>query len=179
MAARKTTSAAGAAGDLPPPSQTMSVREAAALINRSTRFVQKLVEEGHVTRTQAGLYDLVTLVRGMVTYFEALLEKNTKAAIASKATEARTKEIELRIAERCRELIPLDDAKSEVARIVSDVRAEIVGLGARVTRDLELRRQIDQETDGILARLADRSQAAGLALETGVDLVEAGGEAVA
>lgn len=179
MAARKKPDAIDTVGDLPLPSLTMSVREAAALMNRSTRFVQKLVEEGHVTRTKAGRYDLVALVRGMVTYFEEQMAKSTKAAIASRATESRAREIELRIAERCRELIPLDDAKTEVARIVSDVRAEIVGLGARVTRDLELRRQIDQETDGILARLADRSQAAGLALETGVDTVEAGGEAVA
>jgi len=57
----------------------------------------------------------VSLVRGVIAYYEDLQSKNSKTASASRATDARTREIELRIKERSRELIPIDDARAEIA----------------------------------------------------------------
>ena len=48
------------------------------------------------------------LVRGALAYYEDLQTKNTKTAASSRATDARTREIELRIAERRRELISVE-----------------------------------------------------------------------
>jgi hypothetical protein len=157
--------------------QTISMAQAATFLNRSPSWVQSLVTQGYITRQSYGRYSVVAMVRGALAYYEDLLQKSTKAAAASRATAARTREIELRIAERRRDLIPMEDAKAELAAVVSEVRAEIAGLGARITRDLELRRQIDREADGILGRLAERAEQASRALAVEGGPVEAEPEA--
>lgn len=135
-----------------------TVSQAALLFDRTPRWVQNLVSSGFIDKSDRGRYPSSAVCRGVVGYYEAQLQKTSKAGAALRATEARTREIELRIAERKRDLIPMEDAKAEVAAVVSEVRAEIVGMGARITRDLELRRQIDGEADGILQRLAERAE---------------------
>ncbi len=79
-------------------------------------------------RAQRGEYTLVGVIRGALAYYEDQLSKNNKAAVASRATEARTREIELRIQERSRELIPMEDAKAVVGEMAALVRAELAGL---------------------------------------------------
>lgn len=152
---------------------TVSVSEAAALFDRTPRWLQILAAAGFVAKAERGRYSLASVCRGVLGYYEDQLAKASKGAAASRATIARTKEIELRIAERQRHLIPLDDAKAEISALVSEVRAEIAGMGARITRDMELRRQIDSEADGILHRLAQRAEKAGHALATEGGSVEA------
>jgi len=163
--------------DEKPKGQTITMSQAATFLNRSVSWVQTLVSQGYITRSGHNQYSLVAIVRGALAYYEDLLQKSSKVAAASRATAARTREIELRIAERRRDLIPMEDAKAEIAAVVSEVRAEIAGLGARVTRDLELRRQIDREADGILGRLAERAEQASRALATEGGAVEAEPEA--
>ncbi len=157
--------------------QTISPAQAATFLSRSPSWVQALVSQGYISRQSYGRYSVVAIVRGALAYYEDLLQKSNKAAAASRATDARTREIELRIAERRRDLIPIEDAKAEIAAVVSEVRAEIAGLGARITRDMELRRRIDGEADGILGRLAERAAEAGRALAAEGGTVEAEPEA--
>lgn len=166
-----------AAADDKPKGQTITVAQAAALFNRTPRWVQMLVSAGFIKKTKRGEYSVVEVVRGAMGYYEDQLAKANKSAAASRATDARTREIELRIAERRRDLIPMEDAKAELAAVVSEVRSEIVGIGTRITRDLELRRQIDREADGILQRLAERAEQASRALAAEGDPVEAEQEA--
>jgi hypothetical protein len=140
--------------------QTISVGQAAALLNMSVRFVQQLTKEGYITRVANGKYSLVGVVHGAMAYYQAMLERSNKAAAANRATDARTREIELRIAEREGRLISLDGA-------------EMVGQGARITRDRELRRKIDADNDAALERMARRAERTCRALETGTGLLEA------
>jgi len=163
--------------DEKPKGQTITMSQAATFLNRSVSWVQTLVSQGYITRSGHNQYSLVAIVRDALAYYEDLLQKSSKVAAASRATAARTREIELRIAERRRDLIPMEDAKAEIAAVVSEVRAEIAGLGARITRDLELRRQIDREADGILGRLAERAEQASRALAAEGGAVEAEPEA--
>ena len=145
----------------------LTLHEAAQLLDRSPRHVQTLAAAGWLSRTARGEYPLEPLVRGALRYYDDLLSRANKSASAARVTDARTEEIRLRIAERTRDLIPMEDAKAVMASVVSEVRAEIVGMGARITRDMELRRQIDAEADGILRRLADRAEAEAKALTAG------------
>ncbi len=151
----------------------VSVSEAAALFDRTPRWLQSLAAAGFVAKAERGRYSLASVCRGVLGYYEDQLAKTSKGAVAYRATIARTKEIELRIAERQRHLIPLEDARAEMSAVVSEVRAEIAGMGARITRDMELRRQIDSEADGILKRLAERAEKASVALAAEGGTVEA------
>jgi hypothetical protein len=157
--------------------QTITVSQAAALLGRSDRWVQGLVKSGYMDRAQRGEYTLVGVIRGALVYYEDQLSKNNKAAVASRATEARTREIELRIQERSRELIPMEDAKAVVGEMAALVRAELAGLAARYTRDMEARRALEEVIDGALERIAGAADKAGAALVAGSGDLEAEREA--
>jgi len=117
------------------------------------------------------------VIRGVIAYYEDLQSKNSKTAAASRATEARTREIELRIQERMRDLIPLEDARAVVSEMAALVRAEFQGLPARFTRDMQDRRKLEQEIDGAFDRLSRRAEEAARSLETGRPDLEAEREA--
>ncbi|MBB06593.1 MAG: hypothetical protein CML03_13970 [Pseudooceanicola sp.] len=153
--------------------QTITVSQAAALLGRSDRWVQGLVKSGYMDRAQRGEYTLVGVIRGALAYYEDQLAKNNKAAVASRATEARTREIELRIQERSRELIPMEDAKAVVGEMAALVRAELAGLAARYTRDMEARRALEEVIDGALERITVAADKAGSALVAGSGDLEA------
>jgi hypothetical protein len=116
--------------------QTISLAQAPTLLNRSPSWVSLLVSKGYITRDGYGKYSVVAIVRGALSYYEDLLEKSNKAAAASRATDAGTREIELRIAERRRHLIPHEDARAVVGEMAAMVKAEFSGLPARSTRDM-------------------------------------------
>jgi phage terminase Nu1 subunit (DNA packaging protein) len=139
----------------------LSVSQVASLTGRSTQWVHQLVKAGFIPKEGHGKYTLVGIIRGIIAYYEDLQSKNQKTAAASRATDARTREIELRIKERSRELIPLEDARAELADWSSAVRAEFQGLPARYTRDMKERRRLEQEIDGAFERLSRRTSAAG------------------
>jgi hypothetical protein len=58
--------------------------------------------------------------------------------------DARASEIELRVAERERRVIDIDEAISAMQTVVGIVRTIMGGIAARVTRDLQLRRTIEK-----------------------------------
>jgi hypothetical protein len=160
-----------------PRGNIVSVTQAAALCGRSTQWVHQLAKGGYITKEGHGSYTLVSLVRGVIAYYEDLQSKNSKTAAANRATDARTREIELRIKERSRELIPIEDARAEIADWTSAFRAELQGLAARFTRDMQERRRLEQEIDGALERLSRRTSEAEQALASGEGAVAAEPEA--
>ncbi len=141
-------------------SNSLTIGQAAALLDRSERWVQQRAAEGWIRKTERGQYALVSLIRGAIAYQEDQLAKARKAADATRATAARTKEIELRIAERMRKLVPRHDVETEMEVLVSDVRAEARGMGARITPDLKLRRTIDREASRVIALARSAADAA-------------------
>ena len=146
---------------------TLTVNQVAALCGRSTQWVHHLAKAGFVQKQGKNEYALVAVIRGVIAYYEDLQSKNSKTAAASRATEARTREIELRIQERMRDLIPLEDARAVVSEMAALVRAEFQGLPARFTRDMQDRRKLEQEIDGAFDRLSRRAEEAARSLETG------------
>lgn len=141
-------------------SNSLTIGQAAALLDRSERWVQQRAAEGWIRKTERGQYALVSLIRGAVAYQEDQLAKARKAADATRATAARTKEIELRIADRMNDLMPRRDVQAELEVLVSDVRAEVGGMGARITRDPKLRRTIDREASRVVALARSAADAA-------------------
>lgn len=146
-----------------PRGNTLTVNQVAALCGRSTQWVHQLVKEGFVQKQGKNQYALVAVVRGVIAYYEDLQSKSSKSVAANRATDARTREIELRIAERRRELIAVEDARAVVLEFGAIVRSEFGALPARYTRDMSARRKLEQEVDGSFERIAaaaGRAQAA-------------------
>jgi len=156
---------------------TLSVGQVAQFCDRSTQWIQQRNKEGFIVKEAHGRYKLVSVVRGVIAYYEDLQAKNNKSAAANRATDARTREIELRIKERSRDLIPVEDARAVVGEMAAAVRSEFQGVPARYTRDMQERRRLEQEIDGAFERLSRRTAEAERALATGQIDMEAEPEA--
>ncbi len=148
--------------------QTLTLEQAAALLIRSRTWVTDRIREGYIKRDENGL-SVLAIVRGAMAYYEDLLVKTSKSAAAARVTDARTREIEIRIAERMAELIPLEDAQAVVMELAATVRGELTGFPIAFTRDVAERRKLQTAVDGILRRMADKAKAASAALAIGVD----------
>lgn len=146
---------------------------AGRLLMVSAEWVRRLINDGYIEKVAPGRVTIVGAVQGYIRYLKDEERKNTKTASASRAQDARAAEIELRIAERKRELIPLEDAIAAIDHVVGRVNDELGGLPARVTRDIEQRRKIETEVDEAKTRIAKSlAEAAGFA-RTGSGLSDA------
>ena len=105
--------------------------------------------------------------------------RSAKSAADSRVRDARALEIELRIAERSRELIPVEDALNDMAELAGMVRSELAGLPARLTRIVAERQKVETEIDGVLSRLSQRAAEKAEGLEAGRSHPPTGAEAAA
>lgn len=128
---------------------------AARLLMISADRIRQLSKAGYITIPKRGHTTIVSAVQGYIRFLKEDARKETKTAAASRVTDARTAEIELRIAERKRELIPLEDAILAMDLFVGLTIKELVGLPAQITRDMKLRRDIEAKIDGARTRIAD------------------------
>lgn len=157
------------------PPVTLGVTEIAAMTGRTVRWVQILAKEQGIEREARGKYRLDSVMAGLVSHYEAILEGTEKKASASRATDARTAEIEQRMAIRDRQLIPIDDAIMAMDKVVGVANAELSGLPARISRDLGTRKKAEAEVHGARKRISDALAEMSGAARTGIGLDEAGG----
>jgi hypothetical protein len=80
-------------------------------------------------------------------------QQSPKSAAETAFQAAKTRLLEIRIAEREGRLIELDEAVESVAKMMGLLRTELSGLAAQCSRDL--RRAIDAAVNALLHRLAD------------------------
>ena len=137
------------------PKNTITADQAVALLGKSRAWFFDRVKEGHIQKEAKGRYTLVRIVRGVMDYYDTLLTKQTKTQAASRVTEARAREVELRIAERERSLIPTDDAIEVVDTIIGAFRQELDSLPAAYTRNIDDRKRLEALIDAAKNRLGE------------------------
>lgn len=141
-----------------PPAEpgTMSAAQAAALLDLTERRVQQLAREGVIPKASHGRYPVAGAVRGYIGYLRDEVRRSTETAAGAALKATRQAEIELRMAERQRELVPRAEADAAMDMVVGVVNEEFGGFAARVTRDRQIRNVIEKEMDTTLNRIADR-----------------------
>ena len=150
------------------PSGLVPIGQAARLLMISEERIRQLQKQGYVARSdKRGVVQLVGAVQGYLRYLKDDERRSAKSAADSRVRDARALEIELRIAERSRDLIPLEDALADMAEFAAAVRSELAGLPARLTRIMDERHRIETEVDGVLARLSERAAEKAAALGAG------------
>jgi hypothetical protein len=149
---------------------TLSTKQACVLLKLTQPRLSQLEQSGWIARCAPGRWRLLDLVQGYVSFLKDEEKRSSKTASLSRVQEARAKEIEMRTARDSAQTIDMSDALALVDDVVGGLKADLDGLPARVTRDLPLRRKIEAELNGILARSADRLDQEG-------DLAKAGGAA--
>ena len=152
----------------------LSAREVAAVAGRTDRWVRGMAQGGHFEKDGRGKYRLGSLIRGLIAHYEEIIERGSKSAASSRVTDARTREIELRIAQQERSLIPVEDAEMALSQFAGVVNAELSGLPARLGRDMAVRRKAEAEIHGTRERISAALDRMSGAARTGRDLDEAG-----
>lgn len=142
-----------------------------ALTHNSASTIANLAVDGVIPKGRNG-YPLVATLQAWAAY-QKTMSRAKKAPVETPAQAAKAREIELRIAERTRELIPLVEAEAAIDDLVGMVRTELSGIPAAVTGDRDLRDKIRTGLDGALERVAQRLAKHAQALRSGGAALEA------
>ncbi len=141
----------------------------AKLLDLTPERLRQLARDGVFPRAIRGRYGLVATVQG---YLQWLADPDRRAAQsrpgASLAT-ARTREIELRLAERTADIIDADDVVGFHEYQSRVHRDELAGLGASINRDPIIAGQIDAKIAAALGRFDGRFDEAISKLRAGLD----------
>lgn len=145
----------------------ISAEMAAKLLMITPRHLRRLVADGWIAKSESDRYTLIGAVQGRIKQLEAKIKEGAASAHLNATNKARAREIELRIAMKERELIRLTEALSIVDALSGMFRATLEGLPARLTRDLDLRREYEQVIRSDLVRLSKLSSETASTLRTG------------
>jgi hypothetical protein len=135
-------------------------------VGLSRERVRQLIIEGVVELLPSGKLDID---KSRLAYIEHLRARPQRSPAADKLREAKAKEVELRVAERCHELVERDAATEVVEDSIAAILLGLQGMAARIGgRDLALRKRIDDEVYRIRAEAAARLEQHAVSLrETG------------
>lgn len=134
--------------------------QACRLLMITPQWLNRLQANGYVPQGPRGKVSLVGAVQGYIKSLKDEERRSSKSAADSRVRDARAQEIEMRIAERKRDLIPFEDAVEILDFLIGSVREELSGLAARITRDMAMRRKIEEEIHAAQARIAEAHRTA-------------------
>lgn len=132
----------------------IEIEQAARLLMITAERIRQLAKEGYIPKPIRGLVPLVGTVQGYIRFLKDEERRASKSASAARLHDARTRETELRIAERDHRLIDLEEHDAVFDEAFGGLRSALLSLPQRVTRDREVRRKIEVELDTIFARVA-------------------------
>lgn len=149
--------------------KTISTKIAAQMIMVTPAWLGKLEKEGFVKKVSRGQWDLVNVVQGYIRWLKDDDRRSSKSAAQSRLHDIKAAREELSYRKEQRDLVAANEINEVLDFISAKVRAEFAGMPASFTRDPELRKRLETDTNARLSRLAD-------AFEKAADFVEKGGE---
>jgi hypothetical protein len=128
----------------------LTTAEPAELLGVTTARVRQLTNEGYIKRGADGRIKLIKAVQG---HHRMLTEKRSERTSADAAFKRmRMRKLELEMAQQIRELIPLQDALDTESELLAMMMADLDGMPAAFTRDLDLRQQIAEYINMLRAK---------------------------
>jgi phage terminase Nu1 subunit (DNA packaging protein) len=131
-----------------------SAQAAAGYCGVDPKRMRNLVDSGAIRRHPSGFIDLREAI---CAYADGLRREDLdrRSESTRKLQEIRIEEVKLNMATRQKELVPIEEAKELAVRIVGEVVSRLVGLPARVTRDLGERNELNRAIDAIRREVAE------------------------
>jgi phage terminase Nu1 subunit (DNA packaging protein) len=153
--------------------EMVSAAKLADIFGCSVVYVGKLTKDGVIARASKGQYPKDECCKKYIAHLKSDERRSTKSAGENRLRDAKAAEVDMRLAERRRELIPMSDADAAISNLCGLFRMEMDGAPAAMTRDMDWRRKIEAKHDEILVRIARRSAAILSALREGRDPADA------
>lgn len=144
----------------------VTAAQAAWLTGLTPRRLQQLVAEGWIKKPD-GHYTDIDTAQGYAAFLKDDNRRGSQAAGKNRANDARAREIELRIAQKEREVIRLDEVVPAIDLLLGEVRSAHDGFPARFTRDRDLRERLEEGMNEILQQLTDRCRQTAAGLRSG------------
>jgi phage terminase Nu1 subunit (DNA packaging protein) len=149
-----------------------NLSEVARHLLLSREMVRRLVAEKIIERRSNGTFDLDAARQS---YIRLLRDRRSERDAAQAALQrAKAREIELRNAEREHKLIEFEEACAALDDIVGGIVSELCGLPAAATRDLVMRRRLEQLVRDIRQRVGDRFAAQAESLHSSGTAIDPG-----
>lgn len=136
----------------------LSSLQAANLILLSRARLYELVREGRIKMKAPNCFDTAEVVHGYIKFLRDDERRSSKSATLSRVQQARAVEIEQRTARASAQTVELSEALALVDVVIGGFKADLNGLPARLTRDMDERRRLEAEINDILTRAADRTR---------------------
>lgn len=154
----------------------VTTKIAADLLGYTPRRLQQLVGDGVIESVGRGRFRLKRLIQDHAAHLRRQIDeaREDDSDDAIKIERARKLRIENDREERI--LIETEEAIATLEDIVGTIRAELSGLPVRATRDMDLRKKLAKDVDGILERTIERLGKRLAALQTGDAAPEADAE---
>lgn len=132
----------------------MSLAAIAELCGLSERRIRQIAEAASIAPEKRGQWPAPAVVQAVLDDCRAARSTSPLAVAQERVAEARAREIEMRTAERRRDLIPVEDAMAVVDAVVAACVAPLDGLPKRLFRDAEGIRKAQEVIDDCRARAA-------------------------
>ena len=139
----------------------------ANLLLTEERYLRKLYADGIVQKNEDGKYSVDKSVPSYIRHLKNQIEKARSSAPKNPAQAARTQEIQLRIDREMRKLVPVEDALAMIDDVFGVLRSEQTGLATAITRDIELRKKIEEGIDESYNRAVARIKRDTAAIKSG------------
>lgn len=104
---------------------TITGSQLSRLLDLSPRRIQQLARKGVIPKADRDRYPLVGSIQGYIRWLTDDARHSEQDAVAVKLNSARLEAIEIRIAEKMRELIPVEDFRWSLGAVICTVFAEL------------------------------------------------------
>ena len=151
----------------------LSTTSLANILGMDRSYVVRLSEQGVLPKRTDGKFDAVKTLSKYCRHLRSKLagrENNPKDELL----RLRAIELDLRIEERLKHLIPITSAMDTIDLLCGMFKSRLVGMPASATRDIHLRKNLEDFVDNLLHDLANECDRAAKALGSGIDIFEDG-----
>ena len=149
----------------------VSAAEIGRHLDMSRQRVGQLEAESVFKRLDNGRYDLTACRIAYIRWLKDENRRGSKAAGASRVQDARTREIERRMAREDGQLVEADDVQALVIEIVGGFVSELHGVPAGASRDPAVRSAIEEVLNGAIDRCRARFEKLGADLRSGRGII--------
>lgn len=155
------------------PTAIITLETAGQLLGISRKRVSQLVQEGVIRKAGRGTTTISDAVVGYTRYWQAKASHQTKTSADRRVQEARAEEIEQRIAERNRRLVPAEEATAAIDHIIGACAEAFASIPAMISRDVAERNRIEKHVKEAQRGIAKRLLEAARLLREGGKLPDA------
>ncbi|WP_315792188.1 MULTISPECIES: hypothetical protein [unclassified Bradyrhizobium] len=135
--------------------QEITLTEAMRLTGYTKQNLQKLIDAGHLKRSNRARFKLADLFSGVMNHLRSQRRTKEQTVAGQRLLEARATEIEQRTAIRAGKLMETDEHFAIMHMVFGALKATIESLPAQMTRDQDQRRRADKIVSQALARCAE------------------------